>query len=309
MEILHELSWSASRANTFSACSRKYYLDYYGSWLGWKAGGDPARRQAWLLKKMTRMPMLAGQIVHEAIEDWLIAKREGRPQPSREDFIENAVGELRRGYTISKQGKWRQRPAKMTHLAEHHYQEACINESSGEAAFYGTRYKERIVSSLTSFLDMPELAPAREADPSTWLACEDMTTFDFQGTKVYAIPDFAYRTPDGFVHIWDWKTGSPRPADEFQLQVYAGYARDKWGADPEKVIGFDAYLGTREIVRVEPGAAGMDAAFVKIEESLAEMKAVHFNADRDAGDPEQFPRIEPGRECSSCNYRELCDRS
>ena len=308
MAIQHELSWSASRAGTFVACPRKYYLDYYGSWLGWQQGGDPARRRAWLLKKMTRMPMLAGQIVHEAIEAWFIAKREGRPQPSRQEFIDTAVGALREHYQVSKQGKWRRRPAKMCHLAEHHYQEERIDEASGAAATYGARYKERIIASLESFLDMPELAPVREADPSTWLACEDMTTFDFEGTKVFAVPDFAYRAEDGSVHIWDWKTGSPREADEFQLQVYAGYARDKWGADPDKVIGFDAYLTTREVVRVEPGAAGLDAAFVRIAESLAEMKLLHFNADFDDGDPQAFPLIEPGFECSSCNYRELCDR-
>jgi hypothetical protein len=309
MAIQHELSWSASRAGTFQSCPRKYYLDYYGSWLGWQQGGDPARRQAWVLKKMTRMPMLAGQIVHEAIEEWFIAKREGRAQPSRPELIDGAVQRLRDDYQVSKQGKWRRRPAKMCHLAEHHYQEERIEEASGAAGTYGTQYKERIVASLEAFLDMPELAPAREADPSTWLACEDMTTFDFQGTRVFAIPDFAYRAEDGSVHIWDWKTGTPRAADEFQLQVYAGYAREKWNADPEQVVGFDAYLPTREIVRVEPGAAGMDAALERIAESIKEMTAVHFNADREDGDPDKFPMIEQGSECSSCNYRELCDRA
>ena len=38
-------------------------------------------------------------------------------------------------------------------------------------------------------------------------------------------------------------------------------------------------------------------------------RQVHFNADDSTGDPEAFPMVETGsRECSMCNFRELCDR-
>jgi hypothetical protein len=47
----------------------------------------------------------------------------------------------------------------------------------------------------------------------------------------------------------------------------------------------------------------------RIEASIAEMRAVHFNADESAGDEEDFPKVEEGsRECSMCNFRELCER-
>jgi hypothetical protein len=39
------------------------------------------------------------------------------------------------------------------------------------------------------------------------------------------------------------------------------------------------------------------------------MREVHFNADKSTGDAEAFPKVEVGsRECSMCNFRELCDR-
>ncbi|MBL6721018.1 MAG: PD-(D/E)XK nuclease family protein [Planctomycetes bacterium] len=306
--IAHELSWSASRASTLASCPRRYYWDYYGSWLGWDASGDPERRQAWLLKKMTRMPMLAGQIVHDAIQRWFELRRSGGEPPEREAFIAAAVAELRRHYKDSRDGKWRQRPAKITHLAEHHYAEPRIDEGTGEAATYGATYRDRIVESLTAFLEMPELEEVRSSDPGSWLACEDMSTFDVEGVKVYAVPDFAWRDAEGVVHIWDWKTGSPRDADRFQLEVYAGYARDFWDADPERVVGYDAYLRDRRVVEVRPGSAGLEQAYRRILESLAEMRASHFDAGETAGDPEQFPRVEDARPCASCNYRELCGR-
>lgn len=307
--IPHELSWSASRAQTLASCPRRYYWDYYGSWLGWEKGGDALRRDAWILKKMTRMPMLAGTLVHDSIQAWFESRRRSGRTPEAEPWKEDAVRRLREGYLESRTGAWRARPAKRVHLAEHEYEEDRISEETGAAAEYGGRYRDRITTCLTAFLEMQELEPARSADPESWLACEDMTTFELEGTKVYAIPDFAYRDEAGAVHIWDWKTGTPRDADRFQLEVYAAYARDFWGADPDQVIGYDAYLLDRKVVEVRPGHAGLERAEARILESLAEMRAQHFDAGESAGDPEAFPMVEAGRECEMCNYRALCGRA
>ena len=306
--IQHELSWSASRAGTLQECRRSYYWDYYGSWLGWNKRSEPPRRQAWLLKKMTRMPMLAGSIAHDAIQRWFEQRRDEGSTPEPAAFVEQAVEELRGHYRDSRDGRWQERPAKITHLAEHHYEEPQIDEATGEAGRYGAIYADRIRDSLAAFLEMPELEGVRTCDPSSWLSCEDMSTFDVEGVKVYAVPDFAYRDDDGVVHIWDWKTGSPRDADAFQLEVYAGYARDFWGADPDRVVGYDAYLKDRIVTEVRPGRAGLDQAYARILASIAEMRELHFNADETAGDPADFPMTDDPRSCSRCNYRELCGR-
>ncbi|MCA9001288.1 MAG: PD-(D/E)XK nuclease family protein, partial [Planctomycetes bacterium] len=212
MAIQHELSWSASRAGTFESCKRRYYFDYYLSWLGWGYSAEPARKEAYLLKKMTRMPMLAGDLVHQAIEAWLKGKRDGRPM-DRAAMEELAVEGLREGYRSSKSGAWKSRPSKLVRLAEHHFDEPCMVEEDGSAGAYGKRYVERMRQSIETFLLSPALAPARDADPASYLACEEMSTFDFEGTKVFAIPDFAFRDPSGIIHVWDWKTGRPSERD------------------------------------------------------------------------------------------------
>lgn len=319
MAIVHELSWSTSRARTFDSCRRKYYHDYYLSWLGWGRNADPERRKAYLLKKMTRMPMFAGDIVHRAIAEYYARRDQGQTWTAPE-AIQWAVNELRRGYKESRDGGWKARPAKSVRLAEHHYHEARIDEGSGEAAKYGKRYVDRITECLQTFFDAPELALCREVQPGDWLACEEMSTFELFDTKVFAVPDFAFvdraaTAENGgatSVQIIDWKTGAPREADRFQLEVYAFYAREHWQVDPLRTTAIDAYLGDGSLVEVHLTEDVLDGALARIETSLNEMKAVHFDADASKGDPEAFPMVpeaEAARACSTCGYRELCDRA
>lgn len=315
MAIVHELSWSTSRARTFAACRRRYYIDYYLSWLGWGRNADPERRRAYLLKKMTRMPMFAGDIVHRAIAEFYARRDQGLAWTA-EEAIAWSVGELRRGYKQSRDGGWKARPAKSVRLAEHHYGEPEIDEGTGAAGDYGKRYVDRISACLQTFFTDEALRAARESEPRDWLACEDMSTFELFDTKVFAVPDFAFLQPgdgagDSVVRILDWKTGRPSPADRFQLEVYAFYARGRWEVDPERTRAADVYLLDGQIAEVAVDGDVLEGALARIESSIAAMREVHFDADASKGDPEAFPKVpesEARRECSRCNYRELCDR-
>lgn len=308
MAFAHELSWSVSRHGTFSACRRRYYYDYYYSWGGWDRSAEEGRQKAYLLKKMTRMPMLAGDALHQALAAWFEARRGGR-QVEPKEVEAHALELLREGYRTSRDGRWRRRPSKLTHLAEHHYAEPRIDESTGAAGEYGKRYVERIKTGVRHFFESPDLAAVRAAPPDSYLALEEMGTIELAGTKAYAIPDFAFREDDA-IRIYDWKTGKPRAQDRFQLSVYVLYAQDRWEADPARVVCADVYLPTGELREERFGPDELDDVLAKVESSLAEMRAVHFDADRSAGDPDAFPMLEDpaDHECRTCNYRELCGR-
>ena len=122
MAIVHELSWSVSRASTFATCRRRYFWDDYGSWRGWERTADAERRKAYVLEKMTRMPMWAGDCLHVAIAEWFERRRTGEA-PGLEPTLDRALARFRNGYRESRDGTWKQRPARMTHLAEHHFAE------------------------------------------------------------------------------------------------------------------------------------------------------------------------------------------
>lgn len=310
MAFAHELSWSTSRDGTFAECRRRYYHDYYLSWTGWSERAPLQRRQAYLLKKMTRLPMLAGDLVHQAIERYYRARKSGR-EVTLEESRKWAIERLRDGYKTSRDGGWRERPSKLVHLAEHHYEEECVDESTPAAGRYGTRYRKRIEDCLQTFFTSAQLEAARTAEPASFLACEDLSTFPLFETKVYAVPDFAYRAPDGTVQVLDWKTGSEREQDRFQLAVYTEYAAAQWGVERDAVICKDVYLGDDRVVEQRFSNAEREQFLARIEASIQAMRKVHFSADRTVGQAQDFPQVSDGQEriCGSCNYRELCDRA
>ena len=81
--------------------------------------------------------------------------------------------------------------------------------------------------------------------------------------------------------------------------------------DPSRTKPVDVYLESGETAEVEVDEASLEETLARIEASLSEMRAVHFDADRSKGDPEDFPMVPEGdaRECGTCNYREICGRA
>ena len=313
MAFAHELSWSVSRSGTYATCPRAYYHNYYLSWLGWSWDAPAERKLAYKLKKLTRLPMWAGDCLHEALAAWFEEKVAGRERDAA--WVEgHALKALRDGYKQSRDeaAAWERRPARHTRMAEHYYGESKVDETNDNAKEYGTRYVERIVEGTRAFFEAPELARVREASPADFLACEELGTIELNETKVYAIPDFAFREGDD-VWIYDWKTGSPREQDLFQLALYCLYAEQKWGVDPTAVRCVDAYLPTGQYVEKRFSREDLDATLARVTESMAAMRAVHFNADEGMGDASDFPQIpldsSDARECRTCNFRELCGRT
>jgi hypothetical protein len=310
--LVHELSWSASRAANFGTCLRRYYHDYYGSWRGWDARAPEWRRRTYLLKKMTRMPMLAGDCLHRVLAAWIEERGRGRTATA-EELEARAIELLRTGYRESRDGSWRAKPAKRTRLAEHHYGEPEIEEAGGAAAEYGGRMVERLRRCVRHFFALEELEQARTIDAEAFLGLEEMGTIELFGTKVFCIPDFATEVrSEGArtIRIYDWKSGRPREADRFQLAVYVLYAREKWDARPEEVTCSDVYLADGAVTVERFGSEDVDRVERRIAESMDEMRALHFDADAADGDIGEFAMIaDPSsRECTTCHYRELCAR-
>ena len=313
MAIAHEFAWSVSRHGNFRECRRRFYFDYYHSWRGWEAHGDPARRRTYLLKKMTRLPMYAGDVLHRALERWFQGRAAGRA-PGYEELCAWAVDELRQGWRQSrdKAADWRRRPTGLVRLAEHHYEEPEVDESGPAAADYGGRFKARIEEGLRFFYEAPELAEVRDSLPADWLPCEELGTIELFRSKVYAIPDFALRTPSG-IAIYDWKSGSPREADRFQLALYALYAEQVWQVEPTSVRCIDVYLPKGELHQQSFGDDELETVLGQVHSSITDMRATHFDADAELRPADEFPQLpadDPAaqRTCARCNYRELCER-
>jgi len=296
-----ELSWSVSRAREFRRCRREAWYARYGSWAWWQEQPRGERWRLMVLKNLTSLPAFAGDCLHRGIAEWLEARRSGRPAPDARWLFERAREHFRAGWRESSQGTWKVKPNQRVHLHEHHYGPAPSRERTDAV-------RDLLERAATFFVEDPALSLAREAPPDTWLAVEQLDTFELAGTKVYAVPDFAHRA-GGRVHIWDWKSGRPRDEDLFQLQTYALFARERWDVDPRAVTLHAAYLGAGEVRSVDVDPDRLEQVEREVEAAIAELRAVHYDPDREDPQMDLWPPEPEPRKCGDCRFREVCEAS
>lgn len=297
-DIRCELSWSASRAREFERCRRETWYARYGSWGWWTERPRGERFEAMVHKNLTTLPAFAGTCVHEAIEQAFVMKRQGL-ELDRDGLLRSTVELFRDGWRQSSGGGWKDRPNKSVHLEEHHYGvEIPEDRTAGVRDLF-----ERCAKTLA---EAPTLEPVRRVDPKDWLALETLDTWPMEGVKVYSVPDFAFRGEDGRVRIYDWKTGRPRPEDDFQLRTYALYAEAKWGAVAEEVELYGVYLGEGTLKPVSTKAEELEETRARMRASIADMVAVHYDPDESPARLEDWPTSGAPQACGRCRFRGIC---
>ena len=293
----NNFSWSFSRHRTFHDCPRKYWFHYYGSWEGWSDDAPAEAQELYRLKNITGLHLLAGDVVHRAIEAALHAWKDGK-EPDAAVIVQWCKEEMQRGFKESREERWRESPKRFTRLFEHHYGPAPKRELL-------LRIGEKVGGSIRTFVTSSAFGVIRETDPQKWLPMETLDSFDFHGTKVYAVPDFACHYGDE-VLLFDWKTGRKDGRNKDQVVLYALFAAAKWGVDPERVRGAPVYLqqgGDFEPVAVT--AEDRDRVAGVMRDSIAEMRGRLADAETNTARKEDF-EAKPAHLCRWCNFRGVC---
>lgn len=298
-ELKCELSWSASRAREFERCRREYWFARYAAWAWWKETPPGARWQAAVHARLTSLPAFAGDCVHRAVARWFERRRAGNAMTA-DELYEEAVALFREGWRQSAGWGPGSRPKRdVTHLIEHHYAEPLPKERTDAV-------RELLQRCARNFAEAPAIEPARAAHPDRWRALEELDSYRFLGTKVYAVPDFAYLDGET-LHIWDWKTGAPRAEDEFQLLSYGLYACERWSQEPERIVLHAAYLASGEVKTRPVTIEDLSRAQDRVSESLRAMMDLHYDPESDPAVPEHWPGSPEARKCGGCRFRGICD--
>jgi PD-(D/E)XK nuclease superfamily len=285
--VLHEYSWSVSRHDCFDTCRRRYFYSYYA------AAEDPEIHR---LKKLSALPLWAGNVVHETIEAFL-KEHDGPPSETEAEAIVKAAVHSRMlaDWRDSEAGSLRFR------LFEHEY--GTTVEPEDKKIVVGT-----VMRSLRNFFKSPTLAAAMAAGRDRWLTVEDLVSFDVDGVTVFLRMDLAYRDAEGRVVIVDWKTGRGEGRfNEVQMAGYALYAaRQGWAASSEEIQTELAYLAIPRYVRRAVDAKRLDQARAFITKSAGRMKALLLDPASNVARIESFPMIDRPQVCRRCNFRALC---
>ena len=161
----HEFSWSVSRHDTFYSCRRKYFYSYYA------AAEDPEIHR---LKKLSALPLWAGSLVHETIENFLKTRDAIPSETEQQAMIHAAVhGQMLSDWRESEGGSLRFR------LFEHEYQVPVDKED--KKIVVGI-----VMPSLRSFFRSETLREAFAVGRDRWLTVEDLVSFSVDGVTVLA---------------------------------------------------------------------------------------------------------------------------
>ncbi len=283
----HAFSWSLSRHDSFSTCRRKYFYSYYAS------QDDPEVQR---LKKLSALPLWAGSVVHETIEN-LLKTRDALPSPEEQEaLVRSAVhGQMLGEWRESEAGSLRFR------LFEHEYQVPV--EPEDKKIVVGI-----VMRSLRQFFRSEVLRELFAVGRASWLTVEDLVSFHVGEVEVFLRMDVAYRDAQGRVVIVDWKTGRAAGRfNEVQLAAYALYASEQgWVADGQEIRTELAYLAQARSVRRAVDVRNLDSARAFIARSAGNMKALLVDPTLNLARLEDFPMVERPQVCRRCNFRRLC---
>lgn len=276
-----------SRHDSFASCRRRYYYSYYA------AAEDPEIQR---LKRLSALPMWAGNVVHETIEE-ILKTREAIPSATEQEAIVHAAVHSRM------LGEWRESEAGSLRfrLFEHEYQTPV--EPEDKKILVGI-----VMRSLRHFFKSDLLRELYAAGRERWLTVEDLVSFEVAGVNVYLRMDVAFRDREGRVVIVDWKTGRGEGRfNEVQLAGYALYAAQAgWVGSPEEIQTQLAYLVIPRYVQRQVDQKRLDLAKAFIQKSAGTMKSLLLDPQQNLARLEDFPMCDRPQLCRRCNFRRLC---
>ncbi|HWV39747.1 MAG TPA: PD-(D/E)XK nuclease family protein [Vulgatibacter sp.] len=293
--LQNEFSWSKSRHGKLEECPRQYFFHYYGSWGGWERDASPEVKELYTLKKLTGRHAWNGSTVHDAIRRVLTMVRDGHPV-EEDALVAQVRAAMRAQFRESREKSYRMRKA--FGLVEHEYDEA-IPDEEWRAGW------ELVEACLRSFFASRWMEIAKELEPGAWLPIDELGSFLHEGIKIYAAPDFAYRTGGGVVVV-DWKTGKARESDEEQLLGYALYARATWDVPLEKVECRVVYLPALDEVEVPIHADSIRGFEERMNASIAHMRSLLDDPAANTASASSFPMTDSLKTCARCVFRRPC---
>ncbi|MBI2082360.1 MAG: PD-(D/E)XK nuclease family protein [Deltaproteobacteria bacterium] len=298
--LQNQFSWSKSRDEKFRECPRQYYYHHYGSWGGWDQRSDPKIRELYILKNLKSRQMWMGEVVHHAVENALKHYQQNQEMPT-DAFLTQLTQRMRREFKESRDKRYRQSPGKLLGLYEHEYEKGIPDE----------KWVEIHESARRCFSTFANLIFPQRVKPipvEHWKLIEEMQEFQFEGTKIYVKIDFAYEDENG-LKILDWKTGKTEDVDnEIQLDCYGLFSRDHFKIPVERIETVIVNINTGKETSRKMIEAKMDFAKHYLRNSIAGMKRLLKDPEKNIAVEDDFPFTENEKTCRWCNFQKICPK-
>lgn len=282
------LGWSVTRYDTFTACKRMYYYQYYS-----RFDPDHPKEKIESLKNLTSIPLEIGNIVHDTVSTVLRRLLKSNEEIDRQRFQT--------------------------------FVEAMTAENCKNKVFFEVYYAERasveppdllpsINECLTTFLASPRFQWIKDkaiSSKNEWLIePPGYGEARIDEMKVYCKVDFLF-VVEGRIIILDWKTGK-RVEEKHgkQLLGYTTWAAHHLNASAADIDAVIAYLRpSYEEVELSASDSDLKNFASQIRAETEEMYSFCGEVQENVPlEKESFPMTSRLGFCKYCNFKELCDR-
>tara|TARA_R110002110_G_scaffold3360_3_gene17118 strand:- start:3115 stop:4098 length:984 start_codon:yes stop_codon:yes gene_type:complete len=300
-DFKNEFGWSSSRGRLKKRCDRAFWFRHYGMWDGWSKNAHPGRRIAYRLSKMNSLVPWSGNLVHDVLQ-WAVTRISKRLPVSLEDAQHRMRADMVRGWRESRGTGWVDKPKHNLNLSEMYYE-----GETPEVQARAREMRDRAKASLDNWWDMgwPEMLMGLGVDD--WVELEGLSKIRFRNmVDIFVQPDLAFWR-GGRLWVVDWKTGSPKEADQRQIMIYAIWAMKK-GTKLSDIRSQLVYLGkgnqgekTMTFTEDEMRAFADD-----LWDEIDAVRQQLHNKEHNVARAEDFPMTDDKDNCKWCTFRQLC---
>lgn len=267
--------WSKSKADTWERCKKQFFYEYAAQY-----EAEPLGAQAKSLKKLTKIPFLKGNLIHEAIAAEIQRRRQGQ-----------AVNpERAKAYA-------RTRITEVTAQPKRFLSEA-VNGLSVTAQL--PKAEEEVIQEIETFFS--SIWPRYEEWEVLYVdGEEDFSSFVYGTAKVFAEPDLVTKNPDGTCLVTDWKTGSeweePEESEELSAQIL--WVERRYKLLLPQITAEYVYLRTGQVRETRRTLEQMEKFVTRFIRSTSEMLQAENESD--------LPPTPSLKNCLDCKFATICE--
>jgi len=299
------MRFSFSGERCFRRCQRQYYFHDIAAWHNAR---DPVRREAYVLKQVKTLELWQGQLVHRAIEKWVVPVLQRGGWPEWDAVVRDAHEMAERQRVYSGARLYRNRAIAKSATGDDYCALAADEFGAGVTAsqYAGVlAVVERAIQNLSSLEDF-----WREARGRSKYYAELPIRTSYEGAHIEGRIDLMFFRGYGKPLIVDWKISERGTSDAgVQTALYAWLLsrNPAWNlADPAQVELVEVRLLDREIVTHRFEADMFAELEDRLYRGISEVQEVFGLGKYQDVNPAHLAYAGSPGTCALCPFRSLC---
>ena len=300
------LEWSFSTDRRMRRCQRQLFFANLAAWHNAK---DPLRRESFLLSQVKTMDAWRGNLVHHAIEAYVVPALQARQTVSWDQVIEAARRLGARQFEFSARRRFREKEMKKSKAGDEY---CALFEHEFGPPPTAEKLNKTLDSMEHSLQNLAKLEDfLKHVSGRSFYRAETNISADYNGVRIQGVIDLVFSGPYGHYGIVDWKDYSASSTTEARLQMslYAWLMcqAPAWRvSQPENIELWEVNLGLPLAQQYKIDQAAFDELEDFMYRSTENLRRLCSDGTYRATDLENYEYTENPNSCRFCPYQNVC---